>query len=382
MTFKEPWSKRHKKVTHNLPYSFSNSFAEPLTSDELLVYAKARDDQDIINQFHHHSLEYSANGGSFDLRQEIAKLYGSEIAADNILVFAGGQVAIQTCAFALLNSDSHAIVFTPGYQSVQDAPLFANAQVTKIQLSADNNWQIDLNKVAAAIKSNTRYIVINEPANPSGTIMHIERQRGLIALAKKHDIYILSDEAYRLLEQDKNDRLPSMADVYSKGISCCTLSKPWGACGVSIGWLALQNMSVRQKCIDIQYFGTASLSRASEIQAIMTLRASETILQKNLGIIFENLNLLDQFFTTYAEFFEWSRPKAGSIGFVKFKGPFSSEKLGSELAKVGISIKPAYVFADNSESFKQYFRIGFGERKMPQVLAVLIKFVEDNQQYW
>ena len=382
MTFKEPWSKRHKKVTHELPHSFSNSFAQPLTSSQLLAFSKVRGDQDIIDQFYNHSLEYSANGGSFDLRQEIAKLYGSEIAADNILVFAGGQVAIQTCAFALLNSDSHAIVFSPGYQSVQDAPLFTNAQVTKIQLSADNHWQIDLNKVAAAIKSNTRYIVINEPANPSGKIMHIERQQALIELAKKHNIYILSDEAYRLLEHDKNDRLPSMADVYSNGISCCTLSKPWGACGVSIGWLALQNINVKQKCIDVQYFGTATLSRASEIQAIMTLRASKSILQKNLNIILENLKLLDQFFKTYAEFFEWSRPKAGSVGFVKFKGPFSSEELGSQLAKAGISIKPAYVFADNTESFDQYFRIGFGESKMPQTLNALTKFVEDNRQYW
>ena len=88
------------------------------------------------------------------------------------------------------------------------------------------------------------------------------------------------------------------------------------------------------------------------------------------------------FFKTYAEFFEWSRPKAGSVGFVKFKGPFSSEELGSQLAKAGISIKPAYVFADNTESFDQYFRIGFGESKMPQTLNALTKFVEVTPIYF
>jgi hypothetical protein len=41
---------------------------------------------------------------------------------------------------------------------------------------------------------------------------------------------------YRLLEHDSQDRLPAMADAYHKGISLVTLSKPWGGCGITIGW--------------------------------------------------------------------------------------------------------------------------------------------------
>ena len=60
--------------------------------------------------------------------------------------------------------------------------------------------------------------------------MSREHQAELVALAEEHGIYILSDEVY-LLEHDPNDRLPAMADAYQRGLSCVTLSKPWGACG-------------------------------------------------------------------------------------------------------------------------------------------------------
>ena len=57
-----------------------------------------------------------------------------------------------------------------------------------------------------------------------------------------------------------------MANAYEKGISCVTMSKPWGGCGISVGWLACSDLSMIQKLVDIQYFGCACISRASEIQ--------------------------------------------------------------------------------------------------------------------
>lgn len=382
MTFSEPWSKRHKSVTANAPFSLSNSFAEPLTSDELINLSLERGDFAIVDQYKKHPLGYTPNGGSLDLREEIAGLYGPDIQAENIVVFPGAQVALQTAASALLNKDCHAIVFTPGYQSVQEAPVHAGSQVTRIQLSPETQWQINLEAVEAAVQKNTKYITINEPYNPGGTLMSHTMQQRLKDIAKANDIYILSDEVYRLLEHDSSDRLPAMADFYEKGISVVTLSKPWGGCGITIGWLALQNLDLKQKIIDTQYFGTACPSRASEIQAIMTLRASDKILEKNVKIIRHNIELLDQFIQKYRDLFEWVRPKAGAVAYVKFKGPLSSDELGEQLAREGISIKPAYVFSEYGTEDSGYFRVGYGEKVMPRALEALSNFVEAHKDTW
>ena len=382
MPYSVPWSSRHKKVTGGLPYNLSNSFTEPLNNRELLDMSLARGDKDIVEEYYNHSLQYTPNGGSLDVREEIANLYGPEIGPENIVVFAGGQVALQTAALALLNENDHAIVFTPGYQSVQVAPLHAGCQITKIRVYPKNDWQINPDEVEAAIQENTKYLVINEPYNPAGTLMSHETQQRLKEIADKNDLYFMSDEAYRLLEHDEKDRLPAMADFYRKGISACTFSKPWGGCGITIGWLAFQDMDIKGKLFDVQYFGTACPSRASELQTMMALRSSDEILKRNLNIILLNLSLLDQFLKDYSDLFEWVRPNAGAIAYVKFKGPLTTEELGYKLAEEGISIKPAYVFSDGKEEFDDYFRIGFGEKIMPNALAALRSFVDKHKSTW
>ena len=152
-----------------------------------------------------------------------------------------------------------------------------------------------------------------------------------------------------------------MADACRSGISAVTLSKPWGGCGITIGWLAFRDPGVRQRLVDVQYFGTACPSRASELQAMMVLRASDTILAKNVAIIRRNKSLLEAFIGRYSDLFGWVRPRAGAIAFLKFKGPLSTEELGEELAEAGISMKPAYCFSDAVTEDIDYFRVGFGE---------------------
>jgi hypothetical protein len=382
---KDPWSKKHKQDFKGTTYSLSNSFADPLSHRELVELTEARKDRSLLEEYNDHSLEYTPNGGSLDLREEIAKLYGPKISPENILVFPGGQVAIQTAAQAFA-CHGHSIVFTPGYQSTVESPEWVGNSrgVTQIRRRANNDWQIEIDLVKAAIQpGETKYMIINEPYNPGGIVMKQSLQKELIDLCDEHGIVVLSDEVYRLLEHDENDRIPAMADAYHKGISCVTMSKPWGACGVTIGWLACQDSQMIEELWNCQYFGTACMSRASELQAIMVLRASDVILHNRMSIIRQNKARLQEVIEImYPDLFEWQRPNAGAIAFVKFKGPLTTLELGSLLAKRGISIKPAYCFAESTTEDIDYFRVGFGERKMPLALDKFVEVVEEYKDRW
>ena len=111
----EPWSKRHKAVTKNdregLQYNLSNSFAQPTSQAELERFATERGDDELIATYRDHPLGYTPNGGSADCRAAVAGAIFDDCGADDILITAGGQVAIQTVAFALLDKESHAVVF-------------------------------------------------------------------------------------------------------------------------------------------------------------------------------------------------------------------------------------------------------------------------------
>ena len=110
MPITEPWSKKHKKLTKagagGLRYSLSNSFAQPITCQELRKLTAERDDEDLLKDYMNHDLHYTPNGGSRDLREEIAKLYGPGIGPENVLVFPGCQAALSAAAFALCAFES------------------------------------------------------------------------------------------------------------------------------------------------------------------------------------------------------------------------------------------------------------------------------------
>eukprot|EP00573_Skeletonema_grethae_P002458 CAMPEP_0201691696 /NCGR_PEP_ID=MMETSP0578-20130828/4801_1 /ASSEMBLY_ACC=CAM_ASM_000663 /TAXON_ID=267565 /ORGANISM="Skeletonema grethea, Strain CCMP 1804" /LENGTH=394 /DNA_ID=CAMNT_0048176953 /DNA_START=128 /DNA_END=1312 /DNA_ORIENTATION=- len=389
----QPWSKRHKKEFKGCQFSLSNSFAQPLSMPELIKLTTDRGDTKLIELYNNHDLEYVPNGGSIDLRQDIARVvYNNKLSAENILTFPGGQVAIQTAALAFASNGVHSIVFTPGYQSTVESPHWAigNAGVTQIPRDPDNNWQVDISKFKEAIRPNTKFLILNEPWNPGGIVMSHELQREIIDICREDSIVILCDEVYRLLEHNECDRLPAMANAYEMGISAVTMSKPWGACGVTIGWLACQDLRMVQRLVDVQYFGTACVSRASEIQARMVLGASCVILKERREIVLRNKAQLMAFVEKYSEFFSVNKPNAGAIAFVKFK-LFPSHVLGEQLALSGISIKPYYCFAevdDESSEEKQHpceayqFRVGFGEVDFPSKLDALSRFVDEHADGW
>ena len=394
----EPWSKRHKAVTRNdregLQYNLSNSFAQPTSQAELERFATERGDDELIAAYRDHPLGYTPNGGSRDCRAAVADSIFSACQADDVLITAGGQVALQTVAFALLEATSsfargyetprsHAVVFTPSYQSCQEAPLHAGAAVRKVQLTRANGWDIDLTDLEIACRADTKLILINQPWNPAGTLVSREKLEGIIEIARRHNAWILADEIYRFLEHNERDRLPAIADLYEKGVSIGALSKPFGAGGASLGWIACRDAEARQAFKDAMYFGTACPARASELQALMVLRARDVLLERNLGIIKRNLEIVERFLQANSDLFSYVKPTAGCVLWVEFKGPLTSTELGAALAKAGISMKPSYCFTpDPDDGVDQYFRIGFGEEKVPAAIEALARFVAAKRDEW
>ena len=164
-------------------------------------------------------------------------------------------------------------------------------------------------------------------------------------------------------------------------MSIGALSKPFGAGGVTLGWIACRDADARQRFKDAMYYGTACVARASELQGIMVLRARDALLERNLGIMRRNLAIVERFLGENRDLFSYVKPTAGCVLFVEFKGPLTSTQLGDALAADGISIKPSYCFTDDA-SVDQYFRIGFGEEKVPAAIEALARFVAAKRDEW
>ena len=367
--------------TIDIDHRFYASSAEPLTHKELIKWTRENGDDALINLFNDHSLGYADNGGSQDVREELATLYDDSISADNIVIFPGAQTAMTITTFAMIHNGDHAIIITPSYQSLEEGVKYAGGTVTRVGLTPENNWQIDVDAVRNAIQDNTKYLIFNDPHNPSGSLLKENIKKELVSIAEEKDILILSDEVYRLLEINPDDRSNSIAEMTQNGIALGTMAKPWGAGGACIGWAVCQDKTIIEKIRKAQHLFAVCVSRAGEIQARMVVRASNQIIERNINIIKDNLKLLDVFFDENSDLFEWMKPEAGGTGFVKFKGPITSDELAKELLEEGILVFPSYIF-DCEDNLKQYFRIGFSRKTMPAALDAFKEFVDERRAQW
>ncbi|MDA9770798.1 pyridoxal phosphate-dependent aminotransferase [Emcibacteraceae bacterium] len=367
--------------TIDIDHRFYASSAEPLTHKELIKWTRENGDDALINLFNDHSLGYADNGGSQDVREEIATLYDDSISADNVVIFPGAQTAMTITTLAMIHNGDHAVIITPSYQSLEEGVKYAGGTVTRVGLTPENNWQIDVDAVRNAIQDNTKYLIFNDPHNPSGSLLKENIKKELVSIAEEKDILILSDEVYRLLEINPDDRSNSIAEMTQNGIALGTMAKPWGAGGACIGWAVCQDKTIIEKIRKAQHLFAVCVSRAGEIQARMVVRASNQIIERNINIIKDNLKLLDVFFDENSDLFEWMKPEAGGTGFVKFKGPITSDELAKELLEEGILVFPSYIF-DCEDNLKQYFRIGFSRKTMPAALDAFKEFVDERRAQW
>ena len=155
-------------------YHMTASDAESMSLQELLSYASPEERAEFDDMW----LGYTETFGAPDVREEIANTF-KHCGSDEILCFAGASEGIFAANSVILDKDSHAIVVTPNYQSHESLPL-SICSTSGVPLDPTDNWSLDIDRVASAIKSNTRLITINFPHNPTGTILSPDRYEALI----------------------------------------------------------------------------------------------------------------------------------------------------------------------------------------------------------
>jgi aspartate/methionine/tyrosine aminotransferase len=317
-------------------------------------------------------LGYTESTGHPLLRAEIASLY-DDLDADDVLVFAGAEEAIFCLSNVLLGPGDHAVVTWPGYQSLFEVGRAAGAEVSLHELREEDGWDLDPERLIAAVRPETRLVVVNAPHNPTGMLPTHEQWTRLTGELAKRGIHLLSDEVYRFLELDPAERLTAGADAFARGVSLGVMSKSFAMAGLRIGWLASRDRDLLARCAAFKDYTTICSSAPSEILALIGLRARDTVLARSRTIIEGNLALLDRFFADHADRFAWVRPLGGSIGFPRLLGDEPIDAFAARLVESeGVLLLPGSQFGHPGN----HFRIGFGREDLPMALERLEAFVD------
>ncbi|MBA7503997.1 Capreomycidine synthase [subsurface metagenome] len=357
------------KYAFSTPYLLCSSDCEPFNVGELLSL-----DEHSEEELKKLWLDYTESQGNPLLREEISKLY-ENIEPEEVIVLTGAEEGIFIFMNVLLDKADHIIVQYPSFQSLFEVAISIGCEVTKWEMSDQNNWELDIDFLKNNIKKNTKVIVINCPHNPTGYLMSNEKFNMIIDIAKKNGIYIFSDEVYRFLEYNDKDRLPAMCDLYYKGISLGDMSKTFALPGLRIGWIATKDKSLIKKIISFKHYTSICNSAPSEFFSILVLKNKEYFIKRNLKLIENNLKFLDKFFDDYKNLFTWVKPQAGVIAFPRIKFNKDVEDFCLDLLnKKGVLLMPSTYFDFGGK----HFRIGFGRKKMPEALDKLKEYIQEH----
>lgn len=288
---------------------------------------------------------------------------------------------------ALLTPTDHSIVLTPCYQSLASLPKCRGA-VTQVSLLAADHWSCDLEALRAAIRPNTKLLVMNWPHNPTGQVPTQQKWADLISLAREHGLWVFSDEVYRGLETHESLRLPPLATMYERGLSLGVVSKSIGLAGLRVGWVAGQDQRALNAIADVKHYMSICNSAPSEVLALIALRNYQVLLDRALGIVGANLVLLDSFMRRWSGVFRWVRPAGGCCGFVELLdcSAVGMDELARQLAEDhGVLILPGSVFNSlggvegapaTTGRVDNFFRIGFGRTNFSECLSAFERAVQ------
>ena len=348
-------------------YHLTASDAEAMSMRDLLSYATVEQRDEFENMW----LGYTETWGAPDLREAIAQTFRSRT-ADDVLGFAGASEGIFAANSVLLDGSSHAVVVTPNYQSHETLPV-AICEATGVPLDPDDDWSLDIDRVAAAIRPNTKLVTINFPHNPTGAILSRDRYDALIELCRHHGIHILHDEIFHGLGPTGTEHLPLIADEYELGLSLGVTSKSYGLPGLRVGWIVSQDHDVLARMERLKHYLSICSSGPSERLAIIALQHRDELLGRNNAIIDENLVAWDDFFARFVDLFDWRRPQGSCMAFPRYLGAEGVEEFARRLVEeAGVLVLPSTIYSsDLGPTPTDRFRIGAGRRGLDAGLAAM-----------
>ncbi|NBN78787.1 aminotransferase class I/II-fold pyridoxal phosphate-dependent enzyme [Microvirga tunisiensis] len=221
---------------------------------------------------------YTYQRGLPELRQALAayhgRVYERDFDPERFFVTGSGMHAIQIAVALVAGAGDEVLVPMPSWPNIAAAVGINGGRPVSVPLRfGASGWTLDVEQLAAAITPRTRAIFLNSPSNPTGWVADHATLASILALARKHDLWIISDEVYARFYYGEAGRAPSFHDLASdqdRIIYVNTFSKNWAMTGWRIGWLSAPAKlgQVIENLIQYSNSGVATFAQRAALAAL------------------------------------------------------------------------------------------------------------------
>ena len=365
----EQWMNRWETLAVN---NIAETCVDSLFLYELLELSDRK--EEILVDLLGTRMTYGDIKGSERLRRLIAGLY-EERNPETVLVMNGGSAANFLTIFTLVNPGDRVISVWPTYQQLTSIPEAFGARVDILELRPGNSWLPDTDELEKMSENGVDLICLNNPNNPTGSLMDREMLEKIAGIARQHGAWVLCDEAYRGLVHEPGLQVPSMADIYEKGVSTGSMSKVFSLAGLRSGWMAGPQEFIEEAFARRDYT-TISCGPLVDALAVVALENREKIMERNLEIIRESVALLGEWVDSEPAF-HWVRPRAGTTAFVGYDLDIPSDEFCIDLlGSTGTFLLPGSCFGIEK---RLRFGYAYGTEALKRGLESVSGWVRQDQ---
>lgn len=307
---------------------------------------------------------YSETSGLISLREEIIKKLARDncIKADvsEVLITVGAIEGLSAAVMAVIDPGDEVILPSPTYSTHIRQIILASGRPILVPTIEEEGFVWDFDAVKKAITARTKAILFCSPSNPTGTVSSEVQLRELAEIALKHNLMIITDEAYEYFVFDGHTHfsIGSIPEVKKQVISCFTFTKTYAMTGWRIGYLHADETMIPQIAkAHIPFAICAPV--VSQYAALAALKGSQDCVTQFREHYLTTRNLMCRRLDGLSSVFDYHKPQGSYLMFPRIKGKEGTDSVAfckKLLQEARVSTTPGSAFGPTGES---HLRLSF-----------------------
>ena len=301
---------------------------------------------------------YTYQRGIPELRAALARyharLFGREFDAEEFFITGSGMQSIQIALALTVGAGQEVIIPTPTWPNASAAAGLLGARPVEVPMAFGNaGWTLDLDRVADAVGPRTRALFLVSPSNPTGRAADLDELRSLLAIARRHGLWIIADETYGRFWYGMGARAPSFLDVMQREdqvLFVNTFSKNWAMTGWRIGWIAA-HPSLAQTIENLIQYSTSGVATFMQRAAVVALDRGEGFLAHQIARARTGRDILARALAATGRC-RFALPQGAFYLFFRVEGETDTRKLALRLIdEAGVGLAPGTALGAGGHDF-------------------------------
>jgi aspartate aminotransferase len=299
---------------------------------------------ELLKTFEKKRIHYTQTNGVPMLRKLITQ--ERSVKEENVIITPGARFAVFSAMVSNISVGDELIISEPAWPAYRDCANFIGVKVKAVRTKVEQKWELDLDHLEQLITSNTKMIVLNSPNNPTGKIIREREIDEILKLARKNDIFVLSDEVYSMYSYIPYKSILDFG--YDKSIMVSSFSKSHAMTGFRVGY-AIGSKDIIDRISKIQAIAITSVAEPMQYAAIAAMNSNVT---KNMTLMKKRLDFIKRELENLP--CEFVNPDGGMYYFVRFNNSIDVNKIIFNLLNEGVAVAPGIGFG---ETYFDFIRI-------------------------